>query len=91
MLLLILEGIQDPHNLGACLATSSGAGVHAVIAPMKGACGITNTLRDVSCGGADDVPFKSQNIPNLLRKLKNLGIQIIGTSDKASASLIRQN
>lgn len=88
VLLLILEGIQDPHNLGACLRTSSGAGVHAVIAPMKGACGITNTVRDVSCGGADDVPFlKVKNIPNFLRKLKNLGIQIIGTSDKASASL----
>ena len=56
-LLLILEGIQDPHNLGACLRTASGAGVNAVIAPIKGACGITDTVKDIACGGADDVPF----------------------------------
>ena len=56
-LLLILEGVQDPHNLGACLRTASGAGVHAVIAPIKGACGITDTVKDIACGGATKYPF----------------------------------
>lgn len=82
-LLLVLEGVQDPHNLGACLRTASGAGVTAVLAPQKGACGITPTVRDISCGGADDVPFlQVQNIGMLLRKFHDAGIQIIGTSDR---------
>ena len=87
-LLLVLEGVQDPHNLGACLRTASGAGVTAVIAPQKGACGITPTVRDISCGGADDVPFlKVKNIGMLLRKLPDAGIQIIGTSDRGQGQL----
>lgn len=87
-LLLVLEGLQDPHNLGACLRTASGAGVTAVIAPIKGAVGITPTVRDISCGGADDVPFlKIQNIGMLLRKFQDREIQIIGTSDRGSDSL----
>ena len=87
-LLLILEGVQDPHNLGACLRTASGAGVHAVIAPIKGACGITDTVKDIACGGADEVPFlKVKNISNFIRKLKDKGIQIVGTSDRGSDSL----
>jgi len=87
-LILILEGVQDPHNLGACLRTSSGADVTAVLAPIKGACGITPTVRDVSCGGADDVPFlKIKNMGLLLRKFKDRGIQLIGTSDQGSQVL----
>jgi len=87
-LLLILEGVQDPHNLGACLRTASGAGVTAVLAPVKGAVGITPTVRDISCGGADDVPFlKIKNIPALLRKLKERGVQLVGTSDRGNDSL----
>ena len=87
-LILILEGVQDPHNLGACLRTASGAGVTAVLAPVKGACGITPTVRDISCGGADDVPFlRIKNIGQLLRKFIDRGIQLIGTSDKGSESL----
>ncbi len=91
-LLLILEGIQDPHNLGACLRTASGAGVHAVIAPVKGACGITDTVKDIACGGADDTPFlKVKNIQNLLRKLKTKGLQIVGTSDQGTSCLYDLN
>jgi 23S rRNA (guanosine2251-2'-O)-methyltransferase len=87
-LLLILEGVQDPHNLGACLRTASGAGVTAVLAPVKGSCGITHTVRDVSCGGADEVPFlKIKNISVLLRKLKDQGIQIVGTADRGGGML----
>jgi len=87
-LLLVLEGVQDPHNLGACLRTASGAGVTAVLAPVKGAVGITPTVRDISCGGADDVPFlKVKNIGMLLRKFHDKGIQIIGTSDRGEGDL----
>lgn len=84
-LILVLEGVQDPHNLGACLRTASGADVTAVLAPVKGACGITPTVRDISCGGADDVPFlRIKNIGMLLRKFKDRGIQIVGTSDRGN-------
>ena len=68
-LILLLEGVQDPHNLGACLRSASGAGVTALLAPQKGSCGITHTVRDVSCGGADEVPFlKIKNTSMLLRR-----------------------
>ena len=84
-LLLVLEGVQDPHNLGACLRTASGAGVTAVLAPVKGACGITPTVRDISCGGADDVPFlRIKNIGMMLRKFHDIGIKIVGTSDRGN-------
>lgn len=87
-LLLVLEGVQDPHNLGACLRTASGAGVTAVLAPQKGACGITPTVRDISCGGADEVPFlKVKNLGMLLRKLRETGLQIVGTSDRGQGDL----
>jgi 23S rRNA (guanosine2251-2'-O)-methyltransferase len=87
-IILVLEGVQDPHNLGACLRTASGAGVTAVLAPVKGAVGITPTVRDISCGGADDVPFlRVPNIPAILRKFKEKRIQIIGTSDRGEDSL----
>lgn len=91
-LLLVLEGVQDPHNLGACLRTASGAGVTAVLAPVKGACGVTPTVRDISCGGADDVPFlRVKNLGMLLRKFHEEGIQIIGTSDRGGDSLYQMN
>ncbi|MGJ8640795.1 MAG: 23S rRNA (guanosine(2251)-2'-O)-methyltransferase RlmB [Opitutaceae bacterium] len=91
-LILLLEGVQDPHNLGACLRSASGAGVTAVLAPIKGAVGITPTVRDISCGGADDVPFlKIKNFSQLIAKLKDAGIQIIGTSDRGNNSLYDQN
>ncbi|MFP4165831.1 MAG: 23S rRNA (guanosine(2251)-2'-O)-methyltransferase RlmB [Opitutales bacterium] len=87
-LLLVLEGVQDPHNLGASLRTASGAGVAAVIAPMKGACDITPTVRDVSCGGAEDVPYlKVKNIGSLLRAFSERDIRITGTSDRGTTSL----
>jgi 23S rRNA (guanosine2251-2'-O)-methyltransferase len=87
-LLLVLDGVQDPHNLGACLRTASGAGVTAVVAPVKGAVGITPTVRDISCGGADDVPFlKIQNVSMLLRKFHDRGITIVGTTDKGNNSI----
>ncbi len=82
-LVLALEGVQDPHNLGACLRTASGAGVTAVIAPVKGACGITETVRDISCGGADEVPFlQVRNLASALRRFQEYGLNLVGTSDR---------
>jgi 23S rRNA (guanosine2251-2'-O)-methyltransferase len=87
-LLLALEGIQDPHNLGACLRTCSGAGVTAVVAPRKGACGMTDTVREVSCGGSRDVPFlQVRNLAQTLRKFQEEGIRLVATSDLAAESL----
>ncbi|MEM0966205.1 MAG: 23S rRNA (guanosine(2251)-2'-O)-methyltransferase RlmB [Verrucomicrobiota bacterium] len=87
-LLLVLEGVQDPHNLGACLRTASGAGVTSVVAPIKGACGITDTVRDISCGGTEDVPFlQVRNLSQTLRKFQDLGICLVATADEAEESL----
>ena len=84
--------MQDPHNLGACLRSASGAGVTALLAPQKGSCRITHTVRDVSCGGADDVPFlKIKNTSVLLRKLHDMGMQIVGTSDKGGELLFEMD
>jgi len=85
---LVLEGVQDPHNLGACLRTASGAGVTAVVAPRKGACGITDTVRDISCGGSEDVPFlQVRNLGQTLRKMQDTGIRLVATADQAEESL----
>jgi 23S rRNA (guanosine2251-2'-O)-methyltransferase len=87
-LILILEGVQDPHNLGACIRTASGAGVTAVVAPKKGACGITDTVRDISCGGSEDVPFiQVRNLGQTLRKFQDAGIRLVATAEEATESL----
>jgi 23S rRNA (guanosine2251-2'-O)-methyltransferase len=87
-LVLVLEGVQDPHNLGACLRTAAGAGVTALIAPVKGSCGLTETVRDVSCGGADEVPFlKVKNLGRTLRGLRERGMHLVGTSDRGGGLL----
>jgi len=87
-LLLVLDGIQDPHNLGACLRTADAAGVHAVIVPKDRACSLTATVRKVACGGADSIPFfQVSNLATTLRWLKAQGIWLVGTSEKSQTSL----
>ncbi|MDH5571436.1 MAG: 23S rRNA (guanosine(2251)-2'-O)-methyltransferase RlmB [Gammaproteobacteria bacterium] len=86
--LLILDGVQDPHNLGACLRTADGAGVHAVIAPRDKACSLTATVRKVACGAAETVPFvQVTNLARTLRMLQQEGVWIIGTDVDAPQSL----
>lgn len=86
--LLILDGIQDPHNLGACLRTADGAGVHAVISPKDRAVSITNTVREIASGGAESVPFiQVTNLARTMERLKELGIWLVGTSDRAEKSI----
>ena len=87
-LLLILDGVTDPHNLGACLRSADGAGVHAVIAPKDKACSLTGTVRKVASGAAESVPFvQVTNLARSLGKLKERGIWLVGTTGEASQSL----
>lgn len=87
-LYLILDCLQDPHNLGAILRTADGAGVDAVIAPRDKAVGITDTVRRISVGAADHVPYISvTNLARTIEMLKENGIWIVGTSDRAKQDL----
>ncbi|ADU92272.1 23S rRNA (guanosine(2251)-2'-O)-methyltransferase RlmB [Taylorella equigenitalis] len=87
-LLLILDGVTDPHNLGACLRTADAAGVHAVIAPKDRSVGLNSTVQRVACGAADTVPYiMVTNLARTLRSLKERGIWIIGTTDATEKSV----
>jgi 23S rRNA (guanosine2251-2'-O)-methyltransferase len=87
-LLLVLDGIQDPHNLGACLRVADAFGVHAVIAPKDRAVGLTATVHKVASGAADAVPYVSvTNLARTLRELKQRGISIIGATADSDVDL----
>ncbi len=87
-LLLVLDGIQDPHNLGACLRSAAAAGVHAVIAPANRAVGLNATVRKTACGAAEVVPFVTvSNLARTLISLREQGIWIIGADAEAEESL----
>ena len=87
-LLLVLDGITDPHNLGACLRVADGAGAQAVIAPKDHAVGVNATVAKVASGAADTVPyFMVINLARTLNELKERDIRIVGTSDDATQSL----
>ena len=87
-LILVLDGVTDPHNLGACLRVADGAGVHAVIAPKDHAAGINATVAKVASGAAETVPyFMVTNLARTLNELKERNIWIIGTSDAAPQTL----
>ena len=83
---LILDCIQDPHNLGAILRTANGAGIHAVVAPKDKQVAITETVRRISVGGADHVPFvQVTNLARTMEQLKEKGLWLVGTSDHAGS------
>nr|VFJ63645.1 MAG: 23S rRNA Gm-2251 2'-O-methyltransferase [Candidatus Kentron sp. DK] len=87
-LLLVLDGVQDPHNLGACLRCADGAGAHAVIAPQDRAVGLTPAVRKVACGAAESVPFiRVVNLARSLAELREAGVALIGLAGEAKASL----
>ncbi len=86
---LVLDGVEDPHNLGACLRVADAMGVHAVIAPKDRAVGLNATVRKVACGAAETVPFIAvTNLARTLRELKEAGVFVIGTTMDAPASLL---
>lgn len=91
-LLLVLDGITDPHNLGACLRVADGAGAHAVIAPKDHAAGINATVAKVASGAADTMPyFMVTNLARTLQELQERSIWCIGTSDDADKSIYQMD
>jgi 23S rRNA (guanosine2251-2'-O)-methyltransferase len=87
-LLLILDGVTDPHNLGACLRVADGAGAHAIVAPKDHAVGVNATVAKVASGAAETVPYiMVTNLARTLNELKDFDIRIIGTSDDAEHTL----
>lgn len=91
-LLLVLDGVQDPHNLGACLRTAESAGVDAVIIPKDRSVGLTPVVRKTSAGASELVPlFQVTNLTRTLRSLKSAGIWLAGTSDASSNTIYGQD
>ncbi len=87
-LLLILDGVTDPHNLGACLRVADAAGVHAVIAPKDRSVGLTATAMKVASGAAESVPYITvTNLARTLRDLKDRDIWIVGADEGGTVSL----
>jgi 23S rRNA (guanosine2251-2'-O)-methyltransferase len=87
-LLLVLDGVTDPHNLGACLRVADGAGAHAIVAPKDHAVGVNATVAKVASGAAETVPYiMVTNLARTLNELKDFEIRIIGTSDDAEHTL----
>lgn len=87
-LLLVLDGVQDPHNLGACLRSADAAGVAAVIVPRDRAAGLTPVVRKVAAGAAETVPLVSVvNLARTLRDLRERGVWLVGTDDSADKTL----
>ena len=87
-LLLALDGVTDPHNLGACLRVADGAGAHAVIAPKDHAVGVNATVAKVASGAADSMPyFMVTNLARSLGELKERGIRVVGTADDAAHTI----
>ena len=87
-LFLILDGVTDPHNLGACLRTADASGAHAVIAPRDRAVGLNTTVQRVACGAAESIPYiMVTNLARTMRQLKERDVWLVGTDEQASASL----
>jgi 23S rRNA (guanosine2251-2'-O)-methyltransferase len=91
-LILVLDGVQDPQNLGAIFRTADAAGVHVLVAPKDRSVGITETVRRVACGAAEKLPFAQvTNLARVIGRLKEMGVWVVGTSDQAPGSLYEAN
>jgi len=87
-LLLVLDGVQDPHNLGACLRVADAAGAHAVIAPRDRAVSLNATAIKVASGAADNVPYVAvTNLARALEQIKKAGIWVVGAAGEAEKSV----
>ncbi|ATJ81704.1 23S rRNA (guanosine(2251)-2'-O)-methyltransferase RlmB [Halomonas beimenensis] len=87
-LLLVLDGITDVHNLGACLRSADAAGAHGVVVPKDKSAPLNATVRKVACGAAESVPvYQVTNLARALARLKELGVWITGTAGEAETSL----
>ena len=89
---LILDQIQDPRNLGACLRSADGAGIDLVVLPSDRSAGLTEVVRHVACGAVENLNIaKVVNLARYLEKLSSLGIRLVGTSDQATKSVFDAN
>jgi 23S rRNA (guanosine2251-2'-O)-methyltransferase len=87
-LVLVLDGVTDPHNLGACLRVADGAGAHAVVAPRDHAVGLNATVAKVASGAAETVPYLMvTNLARTLVELKERDIRVIGTAEGAERTI----
>ena len=90
--LLILDGVTDPHNLGACLRNADAAGVHGVIVPKDNSAGLTASVSKVACGAAETVPlFQVTNLARTMKQLQERGVWIVGTAGEADGTLYQAN
>lgn len=91
-LLLVLDGVTDPHNLGACLRTADAAGALAVIVPKDKSATLNATVRKVACGAAEVIPLVAvTNLARTLEKLQQKGLWVVGTAGEAEQSLYAQD
>lgn len=92
LLLLVLDGVKDPHNLGACLRSAEAAGVDAVVVPRDRAVGLSAAVRKVASGSAERVAFVTvTNLARTLRQLKEAGVWLVGAAGEAGDSLYQQD
>ncbi len=90
--ILLLDGVTDPHNLGACIRTAEAAGVHAIIVPKDKSCGMTATVRKVASGAAEVLPFvQVTNLSRCIKALQERGIWFIGTDLATDTNLYQQD
>ncbi len=86
--ILILDGVTDPHNLGACLRTADAAGVDAVVVPKDKSASLNPTVRKVACGAAEVIPLiQVTNLSRSIKTLQDSGVWVIGTAGEATQSL----
>jgi len=87
-LVLVLDGVKDPHNLGACLRTADAAGAMAVVVPKDRSCPVTDTVVRIASGAASTVPVvRATNLARALRRLQEAGLWLVGTADEVDHSL----
>ncbi|OUU40657.1 MAG: 23S rRNA (guanosine(2251)-2'-O)-methyltransferase RlmB [Verrucomicrobia bacterium TMED56] len=90
--ILILDQVQDPRNLGACLRSADGAGVNLVVLPSDRSAGLTDVVRHVASGAAEALPLmRVRNLARIMREFRELGVFLFGTSDQAKMSLYDAN
>ncbi|HQQ75688.1 MAG TPA: 23S rRNA (guanosine(2251)-2'-O)-methyltransferase RlmB, partial [Pseudomonadales bacterium] len=88
LFVLVLDGVTDPHNLGACMRTAEAAGVHAVVIPRDNSASMTSTARKVAAGAADLVPLVVvTNLSRAIKQLQQHGVWVIGTAGEATETL----
>jgi 23S rRNA (guanosine2251-2'-O)-methyltransferase len=86
--ILVLDGVEDPHNLGACLRTADAAGVDGVVIPLHRGVGLTATVSKVASGAVENVPLiQARNLARALRMLREEGLRVVGTADDAEQTL----